>query len=466
MAFQPKTDRSRLLKPGLPPLPANEHWKAATDVIAALQKAGHEAYLVGGFVRDWLLGLEPGDYDIATSAHPEHVQALFPETRAVGAHFGVVLVRHGGYTHEVATFRTDLAYKDSRRPEGVTYGTLEDDAVRRDFTVNALYYDPLSGRIVDLVEGRLDLRRRILRTVGAPVKRFEEDALRLLRAVRFACHYELEIEEKTRKAFKVRVKNLENISRERIGEELVKILRGPHRYRSITLMSELGLWAFVIPEIEALRGVEQGRELHPEGDVFTHTALAVDRLPDHPPASLALGTLLHDIGKPATATRDEEGHIRFFEHQHVGARMAREICTRLKYSRELTDEVVRLVEGHMEFLQVRDMRPSKIKRFVSRPDFWLHLALHRADCLASDGDLSAYDYCVGQRKLVEEEHGEELLPPSLASGDDLIALGLPPGPAYKTLLDDLHDEQLEGRIQTREQALQFLKEKSGKTPEP
>jgi poly(A) polymerase len=466
MSFQPKTDRSRLIKTGLPPLPANEHWKAATEVIGALHKAGHEAYLVGGFVRDWLLGLEPGDYDIATSAHPEHVQALFPETRAVGAHFGVVLVRHGGYTHEVATFRTDLAYKDSRRPEGVTYGSLEDDAVRRDFTVNAMYYDPQSGKIVDLVEGRLDLRRRILRTVGAPVKRFEEDALRLLRAVRFACHYELEIEEKTRKAFKVRVKNLENISRERVGEELVKILRGPHRYRAIMMMSELGLWQYVIPEIEALKGVEQGHELHPEGDVFTHTALAVDRLPERPPAALALGTLLHDIGKPKTMTRDEAGHIRFFEHQHVGARMAREICNRLKYSKETTDEVVRLVEGHMEFLQVRQMRTSKIKRFVSRPDFWLHLALHRADCLASDGDLSAYDYCVEQRHLVEEEHGEELVPPPLASGEDLIAMGLPPGPAFRTLLDELHDEQLEGRVQTREQALQFLKERSGKSVEP
>lgn len=449
------------MKPTLPAMPRNDHARAATEVIAALQKDGHEAYLVGGFVRDWLLGLEPGDYDIATSAHPERVQQLFPDTRAVGAHFGVVLVNHGGYTHEVATFRTDLAYKDSRRPEGVTYGTLEEDAQRRDFTVNALYYDPIGGKIVDLVEGRLDLRRRMLRTVGSAVTRFEEDALRLLRAVRFASHYELEIDDRMRKAFKVRVKNLDNISKERIGEELVKILRGPHRLRSITLMSELGLWNHVIPEVEALKGVHQGARAHPEGDVFTHTAMAVDRLPDRPTAALALGTLLHDIGKPATMTEDKG--IHFFGHQLVGAKMAREICGRLKYSNELTDQVVRLVEGHMDFMQVRDMRPSKIKRFVSRPDFWLHLALHRADCLASDGDLSAYEYCVQQRHLVEEEHGEELLPPVLASGDDLIGLGLPPGPTFRTLLDELHDEQLEGRIQTREQALQFLKERAGMT---
>lgn len=464
MSFQPKPPRARIIKPTLPPMPGNDHARAATEVIATLQKAGHEAYLVGGFVRDWLLGLEPGDYDIATSAHPDHVQKLFPDTRAVGAHFGVVLVHHGGYTHEVATFRTDLAYKDSRRPEGVAYGTLEDDAQRRDFTVNALYYDPIAGKIVDLVEGRLDLRRRMLRTVGPAVKRFEEDALRLMRAVRFASHYELEIDERVRKAFKVRVNNLDNISKERIGEELVKILRGPHRFRSILLMSELGLWNHVIPEIEAMKGVQQGARAHPEGDVFTHTAMAVDRLPERPPAALALGTLLHDIGKPPTMTKDNGVH--FFGHQHVGARMAREICARLKYSNELTEQVVRLVEGHMDFMQVRDMRPASIKRFVSRPDFWLHLALHRADSLASDGDLSAYDYCVEQRRLIEEEHGERLLPPVLAGGDDLIAMGLPPGPTFKTLLDELHDEQLEGRIQTREQALQFLKERAGKAHEP
>lgn len=465
MSFQPKPARSRMMKPGLPPLPHTDHAKAAIEVIEALQKAGHEALLVGGFVRDWLLGLEPGDYDIATSAHPEAVQQLFPDTKAVGAHFGVVLVHHGGYTHEVATFRTDHAYKDSRRPEGVTYGTLEDDAMRRDFTVNALYYDPVNGRIVDLVEGRLDLRRRILRTVGIPVKRFEEDALRLLRAVRFACHYELEIDDRTRKAFKVRVKNLENISRERIGEELVKILRGPHRYRSVTLMSELGLWECVIPEIEAMRDVPQGAEAHPEGDVFTHTALAVDRLPEHPPAALALGTLLHDVGKPPTIDREGE-RIRFIDHQHVGAKMARGICERLKYSSELTEQVARLVEGHMDFMQVRHMKPAKIKRFVSRPDFWLHLALHRADSLASDGDLSSYDYCVEQRHIVEEEHGEDLMPHALATGDDLIAMGLPPGPPFKMILDDLLDEQLEGRIQTREQALQFLKERVGQAAQP
>lgn len=464
MSFQPQPARQRIIKPGLPPMPGNDHARAAVEVIAALQKAGHEAYLVGGFVRDWLLGLEPVDYDIATSAHPEHVQTIFPDTRAVGAHFGVVLVQHGGYSIEVATFRTDLAYKDSRRPEGVTYGTLEDDAQRRDFTVNALYFDPVALRVVDLVEGRLDLRRRILRTVGPAVKRFEEDALRLLRAVRFACHYELEIDERTRKAFKVRVKNLENISKERIGEELVKILRGPHRARSMTLMSELGLWPYVIPEVEALHGVEQGSDVHPEGDVFTHTALALEHLPDRPPAPLALATLLHDIAKPVTITRTDR--IRFLDHQHVGARMAREICGRLKYSNELTEQVVRLVEGHMEFMQVEHMRPANIKRFVSRPDFWLHLALHRADSLASDGDLRAFEFCTEQRRLVEEEHGEELTPPQLASGDDLIALGLPPGPSFKMLLDELFDEQLEGRIQTREQALEFLREKTGKVREP
>lgn len=442
-------------KPRLPPLPDTECVRAGRAVVERLKGAGHEAYFVGGFVRNWLLGIEHLDVDIATSAHPEVVQELFEKTRAVGAHFGVVLVELKGQSVEVATFRTDLAYKDSRRPEGVEYGTLEQDAERRDFTVNALYYDPVEEKLVDLVQGRLDLRRRMLRTVGPAATRFQEDALRLMRAIRFAAHYELEVEDGTRKAFRVRAKNLDNISKERIGEELIKIFSGPNRGRSMRLMHDLKVWPHVIPEVEEMIGCEQGPRAHPEGDVFTHTALALDHLPDNPSAALAIATLLHDIGKPRTRTRNDR--IHFYNHQHVGAEMAREICARLKFSGDLTGQIVHLVERHMDFLQVLDMRPAKIKRFVGREDFQLHLQLHRADSLASDGDLTSYEYCVEQRKRLKEEYGHALLPEPLATGHDLIELGLEPGPSFSDILDALHDEQLEGRVKTAEDASAFLK---------
>lgn len=442
---------------GLPPLPHDDHIDAGVKIAKRLQDEGYEAYFVGGFVRDWLLGLHPVDVDIATSAHPEDVERIFEKTRTVGAHFGVVLVESGGETIEVATFRTDSAYTDFRRPDSVTYGTVEDDAQRRDFTVNALYYDPVSGKVKDLVEGSLDLRRRVLRTVGPAVKRFQEDALRLMRAVRFATRYGLEIDERTRKAFKIRVKNLDMISNERIGEELIKILTGPNRGRAVHLMSDLGIWPYVIPEMGAMRGVEQGEQYHPEGDVFVHTALAVDSLPDNPSPAVALGTLLHDIGKPATASGD--GGIHFYDHAGVGAKMTREICTRLKYSNELTDQVVELVANHMQFMVVREMRPAKLKRFLGRPDFDLLLAVHRADSAASDGDLEAYDFCVEQHALLEAEHGASRRPDPLATGDDLIEMGLNPGPTFRDLLEALHDEQLEGRVATRDEAIAFLREK-------
>jgi len=441
-------------------LPDTESVRVGRAVVEKLKAAGHEAYFVGGFVRDWLLRIEHLDIDIATSAHPEVVQELFEKTRAVGAHFGVVLVELDGHSIEVATFRTDGTYKDSRRPENVEYGTLEQDADRRDFTVNALYYDPVEEKLVDLVQGQLDLRRRMLRTVGAAAKRFQEDALRIMRAIRFASHYELEVDGGTRKAFNVRAKNLDNISKERIGEELLKIFTGPNRGRSMNLMHELKVWPHVIPEVEELVGCEQGKKTHPEGDVFIHTALALDKLPDNPPPALAMATLLHDIGKPRT--RSQGGGIHFYNHQHVGAEMAREICTSLKFSGDLTNQIVYLVERHMDFFQVKDLRPAKIKRFVGREDFQLHLELHRADSLASDGDLTSYEYCVQQREKLKEEYGHALTPEPLATGHDLIELGMKPGPPFSDILDDLHDEQLEGRISTREEALAFLQSRADK----
>ena len=443
-------------KPSLPPLPDTEIVKAASRVVGVLQDAGHEAYFVGGFVRDWLLRIEHYDVDVATSARPEEVVKLFERTREVGAHFGVVLVIVDKTPIEVATFRTEGTYTDFRRPDEVNYGTLEEDAHRRDFTINALYYDPVAGRLEDFFAGALDLRRRVLRTVGPPLRRFREDALRLIRAVRFAVRYELEIEPRTRKAIIGNGKNLEKISKERVGEELLRILIGPNPGRAMRMLSDLELWDYIIPEVEAMGAVEQGQKMHPEGNVFKHTALVLDNLPEDPSPALALGALLHDVGKAATRTHDGK-RIRFSGHQKVGAEMTGEICRRLRYSNELTDRVVDMVEHHMRFLDVRRMSPAKLKRFVTQPGFQSHLDLHRADSLASHGDLDAYEFCVEQRRELQAAHGEQMQPKPLATGDDLIALGLEPGPRFKDLLEALHDEQLEGRITSREEALAFLK---------
>lgn len=451
--------KQNIPKPRLPPLPDNPVVSAARQVVEKLQSAGYEAYFVGGFVRDWLLGIEHYDVDVATSAHPDEVIKLFSTTREVGKSFGVVLVIVDHIAIETATFRHDVSYSDFRRPDEVRYGTIEEDAARRDFTINALFYDPIHNVLKDFHAGALDLRRRILRTVGAPVKRFEEDALRLIRAVRFAVGYNLEIEANTHKAIIRRAPNLARIAAERVGHELLRILTGPNPGRAVRLMSELGLWEYTIPEIEKMKGVEQGERAHPEGDAFEHLVRVMDNLPENPAPALALGALLHDIAKPVTVTRDDN-RVHFYNHQHVGANMAREICRRLKYSTELTDAVAELVEHHMVFMHVREMREAKLKRFLSRPDFQELLELHRADSLGSDGNLDAYEFCVEERKLLSVEHGPEMKLPLLASGDDLIEMGMKPGPMFRELLEELQDEQFEGRVKTREQALEFLKRRS------
>lgn len=457
MAPKKTTANPKVPRPHLPPLPDNSVVSAAREVTEKLQQAGHEAYFVGGFVRDWLLGIEHYDVDVATSARPEQIEKLFGKTREVGARFGVVLVIIDHVPTEVATFRTDGVYSDFRRPDEITYGTLEDDAARRDFTVNAIYYDPVAKRLFDFHAGTLDLRRRVLRTVGPAIKRFGEDALRLMRAVRFATHYALEIEPRTLKAIIRKAPLLAEISKERVGEELIRILTGPHPGRAFKLMSELCLWPHIAPEIEALKGAQQGKIAHPEGDVFDHTALVLDNLPENPPPALALAALLHDIAKPQTLERDEEGSIHFYGHQKLGAEVAEQICRRLRLSNELIDQTAQLVENHMRFMHVREMKPSTLKRFVGRPDFQLHLDLHRADSLGSHGDLDAYEYCIERRRELATEHGESMKPEPLARGGDLIAMGLTPGPAFSLLLDELHDEQLEGHVKDRTEALKFLK---------
>jgi len=436
----------------------------AGAVVRALQEAGHEAYFVGGAVRNWALGLPLKDIDIATSAPPEAVAALFDESRSVGAHFGVMLVHREAFTFEVATFRAEGSYVDHRRPGEVRYGSLGEDYVRRDFTVNAMYYDPVAARLIDPAGGQADLARRLLRAVGDPDRRFAEDALRLLRAVRFAVRYDLEIEPATAEALRAHAPTLREISLERIADELVRILTGPHPGRAMRLMDELGLWPGVIPEIEPMHGCQQPPNFHPEGDVFVHTALVLDHLalawPGEPPAELALGALLHDVGKPPTFEEDGD-RIRFPEHQRVGAEMADRIGRRLRLSNRLRETVVELVGDHMRFMDAPRMKRSTLRRFLGRPDFDLHLALHQADCLASHGNLDNYYFCIELRKkIAEEDRQAALLPPPLIGGRDLIALGLKPGPTFKKLLDAAREEQLEGKLHTREEALAWIKEQS------
>lgn len=434
----------------------------ALEIVRRLQQAGHQAFFVGGCVRDWMLDLPVKDIDIATSAHPDQIAQLFERCKLAGAHFGVMLVALGESMHEVATFRAEGSYVDHRRPSEVRFGTLEEDVQRRDFTINAIYYDPVSCEKFDPCDGASDLRERMLRTVGDPRQRFEEDALRLMRAVRFTARYGLAIHERTREAILLHAPTLREISIERIGDELLKTLTGPDPGRAMHLYHELGLWPFIIPEVEALVGCEQPPQFHPEGDVFVHTALALDSVAasaqargEAVPPELALAMLLHDIGKPATFVF--EGRIRFPGHAEVGAQMAGEIGRRLRLPTRMVDRVVELVANHMRFMDVRHMKRSTLRRFLGMPDFDLHLALHHADCSASNGDLGNYSFCVEQRAAIEcEDHARALVPPCPITGADLIALGLKPGPDFKRLLDAVMDEVLEGRITTRDQALTWI----------
>lgn len=427
---------------------------AAIEIIRTLRRAGHEALLAGGCVRDYLLGREPKDHDVATSATPQQVLLLFPGALTVGAHFGVVIVRRGDEQVEVATFRTDGSYRDGRRPESVTFSTAEEDARRRDFTVNGLFRDPVDDRIIDYVGGRADLERRLLRAIGDPMRRFEEDRLRLLRAVRFATVLGFEIEPETWRAVKASAHLLPTVSAERIRDEFVKILLHPCRQRGFDLLVESGLMAGILPEVLALKGVQQPPQWHPEGDVFVHTRLMLGLLPEHASLTLVLGVLLHDIAKPATFTVDEDGRIRFNGHDKLGAVMAGEILRRMKFSNEVIEAVQPVVEHHMSFKDVTRMRQSTLKRMMARPTWPDELALHRVDCLGSNGMLDNYEFMV---RKAGEFSSEPLIPRPLMTGHDLIALGWKPGKGVGQTLSALQDAQLEGCVSTREEALEWLK---------
>lgn len=429
--------------------------QTAIAMARRLRDAGHLAYFAGGCVRDRLLGKDPKDYDIATSATPAEVLRIFPGANEVGAHFGVVIAKSHGHAVEIATFRTDGSYRDGRRPESVTYSSPEDDARRRDFTINGLFEDPENGDVIDYVGGRSDLEAGILRAIGTPAERFAEDSLRLLRALRFAVTLDFEIEPATWSAITDHADGLRRIAAERIRDEFSRIITLPARARALEMLVRSGLIHHFLPEIMALIGCEQPPEWHPEGDVFIHTKIMLAMLPAEAPLELCLAVLLHDIAKPPTQTRDADtGRIRFNGHEALGATMTRDILNRLRYPNQVIDDVSFMVSRHMQFMNVRHMRVATLKRFMAASTFPLELELHRVDCASSNGCLDNLDFVLAKRT---EFASAPLIPTPLVTGRDLIELGLTPGPRFRELLDFLQTEQLEGRMNHRESALAWIK---------
>ena len=438
--------------------------------MARLRAAGHEAYFAGGCVRDLLLGVEAKDFDVATSAHPDVVLGLFPKTFAVGAHFGVVLVcdevpdPEGGRetVTEVATFRNDGAYLDGRHPSEVRFSTsAREDVLRRDFTINGMMLDPvlqaqtcnLTSALLDYVGGQNDLRDGIVRAIGEPHRRFDEDKLRMLRAVRFAARLGYTIDPSTERAIRELAGGISQVSRERVRDELTRMLTEGRARRAFELLDQTGLLRAVLPEIDKLHGVAQPPEYHPEGDVWVHTLLLLEKLPAGVSPTLAWGALLHDVGKPATFSHKPPDRIRFNGHVEIGVKIAHEILRRLRFSNEECAQILALVENHMRFGDVEKMKESTLKRFFRLPHFDEHLELHRIDCLSSHGDLSLWEFAKRKREELPEE---AVRPALLVTGRDLIDAGYAPGPRFKEMLAAAEDAQLEGRIRTREEGLELI----------
>jgi poly(A) polymerase len=437
----------------------------AIHVVRELRERGFQAYLAGGCVRDMLLGHEPTDYDVTTDATPNEVMRIFPETYAVGAQFGVVLVPVpndgrdeflNSHPHpiEVATFRSDGIYSDGRHPDQVTYSkSPEEDVQRRDFTINGLLMDPLEGdRVLDFVGGKADLASGIVRAIGDPERRFLEDKLRMLRAVRFAARFSYTIDPATFAAIQKLAPEIHQVSRERVREELTKMLTEGHARQAFELLDRLGLLKEVLPEIARMHGVEQPPQFHPEGDVWIHTMMLLEQLPPYCSRTLAWGALLHDVGKPPTF-RVAPDRIRFDGHVEVGVRMAHEICHRLHFSNEDTEQIEALVANHMRFADVERMKDSTLKRFVRLPKFDEHLEMHRIDCLSSHRDLSLYEFV---NEKLRTTPPQEIRPAPLLTGQDLIALGYVPGPRFKEILAAVEDAQLDGKLPTREEAVELV----------
>jgi putative nucleotidyltransferase with HDIG domain len=430
-------------------------YDVAASIVRELQEHAYVAYFAGGCIRDALLNIPPKDIDIATSASPEQVQALFHRTIPVGIQFGVVRVRVAEMEFEVATFRSDGTYLDGRHPSAIRFSTPEQDAARRDFTINGMFYDPFGERLIDYVKGREDLAGKLVRAIGEPSRRFAEDRLRMLRALRFAAVLRFEIEAGTWSAIQADAQEIAIISPERIRDELLKMLVNPNRLRGFDLLDQSGLLAVILPEIEALKGCDQPEQFHPEGDVFVHTRLMLSLLAPEASGPQVLAVLLHDIGKPRVRSFDPvDRRIRFNGHDRVGAEMAEKVMTRLRFPRHEIDQVVDAVSNHMVFKDVRQMRPAKLRRFMARPHFGIELELHRIDCAGSHGDLENYHFLINK----ESEFAQEpLIPPRLVRGDDLIAMGLKPGPRIGELLEAVQTAQLEGEIKTRREALELLR---------
>ena len=428
--------------------------KTAREIAARLRESGQIAYFAGGCVRDIVREQTPKDFDIATSAKPDVVQELFSRTYAVGAHFGVIIVLENGFQFEVATFRSDDAYIDGRHPSAVRFSSPEEDAKRRDFTINGMFYDPVAEEVIDFVGGRSDVAAKLVRAIGDPAQRFAEDRLRMLRAVRFATALDYKIDSQTWDALLASAPSINQISAERIRDELVRIFISPNRVRGWDLLDSSGLMRAILPELEAMKGVLQPEQFHPEGDVFQHTRLMLQFLQETVSVPLVFAVLLHDVAKPVTATVDKTGRIRFNEHDRIGAAMTEAIMRRLRFSGAEIEATVEMVRQHMVFKDVPKMRVAKLKRFMARPTFDDELELHRVDCESSHRMLDNYEFLLRKR---EEFANEPIIPPPLLRGDDLIALGLKPGPKFGEILEAVETRQLEGTLRTREEALEWVK---------
>ncbi|HKV62443.1 MAG TPA: CCA tRNA nucleotidyltransferase [Candidatus Acidoferrum sp.] len=428
----------------------------ANSICDTLRRSGYQALLVGGCVRDLLLGREPADYDVTTDATPEQVMALFPESVAVGAQFGVILIPRDALKVEVATFRSDAGYSDGRHPDSVVYSkTPQEDVKRRDFTINGLLMHHDSGEVLDFVGGQADLQGKVIRAIGDPGRRFQEDKLRMMRAVRFAARFGFEIEAETFRAVRRHVAEIHQVSPERLREELTKMLTEGAARQAFELLDKTQLLQQVLPEIAAMKGVEQPPQFHPEGDVWIHTLMMLEGLPASASPTLAWGVLLHDVGKPPTfqSVVETGDRIRFNNHVAVGVRMAEAICERLRFSNEDTVQILALVDNHMKFGAVEGMRSSTLKKFVRQPRFDEHLALHRLDCLSSHRQLVSYEFV---KRFIEMTPPEEVRPERLLTGDDLQEMGFSPSPLFSQILQALEDAQLEGQIKTREEAKQYV----------
>jgi poly(A) polymerase len=431
----------------------------AAKIVQRLQAAGFAAFWVGGCVRDFLLGREPQDFDIATDAKPGQVEKLFKKTIPVGKKFGVMVVIEGGHQFQVATFRAEADYQDGRRPEKIVFANAEADALRRDFTVNGLFYDPISNLTHDWVGGEKDLRARIIRTIGAPEERFAEDHLRLLRAVRFAAQLNFEIEPKTFAAIKKLAAKIKLISAERIRDELLKLFLPPHAARGLVLLRDSGLLEHILPELAATISCEQSPDYHPEGSVFNHIRLMLEKLPPDANELLPWTVLLHDIAKPVTAERDgKTGAIHFYGHEKIGATMAATILERLRFPKKQIDEIVACVLHHMQFKDVKQMRKATLRRLLLRETFPLELELHRLDCLGSHGDLEFYNFL---REQAAELKKQPAIRPPLLTGKDLIALGMKPGKELGALLAEIREQQLGDELKTPRQARAWAKKQIG-----